>query len=78
MEISLADLGVGKLAIIRRIEGGHGFQRRITSMGMRVGKEVRKVTAQPLGGPVVVEVEGCRTAIGRGMTAKIIVEEVSE
>lgn len=72
--ISLTELGVGKVAIVKRLEGGIGFQRRMASLGIRVGKTIRKITSGPLRGPIVVEVDGARVAIGRGMAAKIFVE----
>jgi Fe2+ transport system protein FeoA len=78
METSLIALGLGKPAEIKRIQGGRGFQRRVESLGIRVGKTVRKIAEQPLRGPVVLELDGCRIALGRGMAAKIIVEEVKE
>lgn len=76
MEVLLADLEVGKKAQISRIEGGRGFRRKIASLGIRVGKTIRKISAQPLRGPVVVEVDRTRIALGRGMAKRISVEEV--
>ena len=42
MEIPLSQLGTGKTGIIKYLDGGMGFQRKITSLGLRIGKEVRK------------------------------------
>lgn len=76
MEILLTDLKVGEKARISRVEGGRGFKRRIASLGIRVGKDVQKISVQPLRGPVVIEVGGTRVALGQGMARKIFVEEV--
>ncbi|MCD6574487.1 FeoA domain-containing protein, partial [Candidatus Aerophobetes bacterium] len=39
------------------------------------GRKVRKIAAQPIGGPIMVEiVGGGRVAIGRGMAAKILLK----
>ena len=75
-EVRLLELGRGKTAVIKQIEGGYGFQRRLTSLGVRVGKTVRKVGSAPLKGPVVVEVDRIKVAIGRGIAIKILIEEL--
>jgi len=72
--ISLIELDTGKVAKVKRLEGGTGFQRRMASLGIRVGKTIRKITSAPLRGPIVVEVDGARVAIGRGMAARVFVE----
>ncbi|UZE92049.1 MAG: ferrous iron transport protein A [Methanosarcinales archaeon] len=72
--ITLTELGIGKVAIVKHLEGGTGFQRRMASLGIRVGKTIRTITSGPLRGPIVVEVDGARVAIGRGMAAKVFVE----
>lgn len=74
MEIPLSLLDDGRPARITRIVGGAGFQRRIASLGFRVGKVVRKRSSMPLRGPIVVEVDGARVAIGRGVAMKIFVK----
>lgn len=72
--IPLSELDTGKVAIVKQVEGGRGFQRRMASLGIRAGKTVRKITSEPLRGPIVVEVDGARVAIGRGMAMKVLVE----
>jgi YegS/Rv2252/BmrU family lipid kinase len=76
METKLLELPIGQAAVIKRIEGGYGFQRRLASLGIRVGQTVRKVGSGPFKGPVVVEVDRARVAIGKGMAMKVIVEEL--
>ncbi|MEW6189686.1 MAG: FeoA family protein [Actinomycetota bacterium] len=78
MEVTLDELEIERPAEIKRIMGGFGFQRRIAALGLRVGKIVRKVASEPLRGPIVVEVDGTRVALGRGMSMKIFVEEIEE
>ena len=56
------------------MEGGFGFQRNMRSRGIREGKIVEVITRQPIGGPIVISIEDRKTAIGRGMAQKIIVE----
>ena len=73
MEKTLSQLKAGESGTVKALEGGHGFQRRLHSLGIRTGKNIRKVSSHPFGGPMVVKVDGMRIAIGRGMTHKIIV-----
>jgi ferrous iron transport protein A len=74
MEIPLTNLKQGQKAKIVRLEGGRGFQRNVRSRGIREGKTLEVVTRHPLGGPIVIEIDGRETALGRGMAKKIIVE----
>ncbi|MCI2424921.1 ferrous iron transport protein A [Candidatus Acetothermia bacterium] len=76
METKLLELGTGKAAVIKRIEGGYSSQRRLTSLGIRVGQTIRKVGSGPFNGPVVVEVDRTKVAIGKGMAMKVLVEEL--
>jgi len=73
---TLVDLSVGRKAQVIELRGGWGMQRHLSSLGIRPGKVLRKITSQPMGGPIMVEVEGARVAIGRGMAARIIIGKV--
>ncbi len=74
--ITLVNLGNGRNAIIRRIEGGPGLKNRLEVMNIREGKKVKKTCSGPLRGPVVIEIDGSKIAIGRGMANKVWVEEI--
>lgn len=74
MELALTALSRGKEGKIVRLEGGHGFQRKLRVMGIREGKLVKVLTVQPFRGPLVIEIEGRRTTLGRGMAQRIWVE----
>ncbi|MDD3421608.1 MAG: FeoA domain-containing protein [Methanocellales archaeon] len=71
--IPLSELDTRKAAIVEHVEGGPGFQRRLALLGIRVGKSVRRIASEPLRGPIIVEVDGARVAIGRGMAMKVFV-----
>ena len=73
MEITLFDLESGKKATIKRLDGGVEFRKKLTSLNIRVGKTIRKITAQPLHGPVVIEIDNTEAAIGMNMAKKIVV-----
>ena len=72
-EKRLSELKTGETGIVKSIEGHHGFQRRLHSLGVRVCKSVTMTSSHPFGGPVVIRVDGMRIVIGRGMASRIIV-----
>jgi Fe2+ transport system protein FeoA len=74
MELPLTRIDPGKGAVITRLEGGHEIQHRLRAMGVKEGKTLRVVTRYPLSGPVVVEIDGRSTTIGRGLAQRILVE----
>jgi len=74
--ITLVELKNGRYGIIQRIEGGHGLKKRLEVMNIREGKKIIKKCSAPLHGPLVIEIEGCKMAIGRGMAKKVWVEEI--
>ncbi len=74
MTIPLGSLKEGQEARIVQLDGGDEFQRKLRTIGIREGKVVKVLTRQPFGGPVVVEIDGRSTTIGRGMARRIIVE----
>jgi len=73
METTLFNLESGKKATITRLEGGVEFRKKLTSLNIRVGKTIRKITTQPLHGPVVIEIDNTEAAIGINMAKKIVV-----
>jgi ferrous iron transport protein A len=59
---------------VRTINGDHGWEKKFESMGIRKGKHIRIIACQPFGGPVVVEINGSKISLGRGIASKIEVE----
>lgn len=72
--ISLVEMLTNKKGKIVRIEGGYGMIRKLDTLGIRPGVEVRKISSQLMRGPVMVEVERSQVGIGFGMARKILVE----
>lgn len=72
----LIELPYNKNARIVRLEGGHGFQRKMRVMGFREGKIIKIITRQPMRGPITIDIEGSQTTLGRGMTKKVFVEVI--
>jgi len=73
MIIALSKLDIWKEAVIKQVESGQEFQMRIASIGLRVGKTVRKTTSGHFNGPIVVEVDRASVAIWRGMAMNVFV-----
>ena len=54
--------------------GGVSFRDRLSSMGIRLGVKVTRVNSGFGKGAVVVRVGRAQTALGHGMSCKVIVE----
>jgi len=67
---TLLALHTGEKARIAEILGGPQLEARLGNMGLRLGKQVTKVGAMPAGGPVTVECDGFRVALGRGIAGR--------
>ncbi|MDM7911709.1 MAG: FeoA family protein [Methanotrichaceae archaeon] len=61
---------------IKSVSGGFSWEKKFESLGIRKGRRMRKIACQPFGGPVVVEVDGSKISLGRGIASKIEVEVV--
>lgn len=56
--------------------GGKGVENKLRQLGLFPGHQVLILRYAPLSGPLMVDVEGRSLAIGRGIAARIEVEEV--
>jgi len=72
--ISLAQMQPGQRGKIVAIGGGYHLARRLDALGIRVGKEVTKVSAQLLRGPVLLRQDNTQVAVGFGMASRVLVE----
>ena len=72
--IPLANMEVSQEGVINALEGGANFHTRLQALNIRVGKKIKKISNAPFRGPVVVEVDNSRVAIGHGMARKVMVE----
>ena len=75
MEQTLLELPIDCMAVIKKIKGGFMLRRRLATLNVRVGKTIKKITAQPFDGPIVLEIDNTKASLGSGMAAKIFVEE---
>lgn len=72
----LLDVQHGSLVRISRLEGGANMRDKLTQHGLYPGDCVRVLRAAPMGGPLLVDVNGREIALGRGVAQKIVVEEL--
>ncbi len=74
--IELTKAPSNQLLEIRSVGGGFGWEKKFESLGIRRGRKLRKIACQPFGGPVVIEVDGSKISLGRGIASKIEVEVI--
>jgi ferrous iron transport protein A len=70
---SITHVREGNLATVMALQGGHTFQERLRSLGVKEGKTLLMVAKHPFAGPLVVEVDGRQITIGRRMAQRILV-----
>ncbi|HLA08455.1 MAG TPA: FeoA family protein [Anaerolineales bacterium] len=74
--ISLLNVPHGEQARLVSVSGR--LRSKLMYYGLHMGDLVRVVRSAPLGGPLLVEVNGREIALGRAVAEKIIVETVCE
>ncbi|MHC1623364.1 MAG: FeoA family protein [Candidatus Methanospirareceae archaeon] len=72
MEKKLSEMDFDEEGTVKEID--EKLKKQVAGMGIRVGKNIRMATKQPIKGPVVVEVDKSLTSLGLGIAEKIIVE----
>lgn len=70
----LAEVPLGRVAIVRGVDGPRAFRRRLMEMGLVPGVDVRVVTVAPLGDPLQIEVRGGQWSLRRAEAAQIRVD----
>jgi len=61
----LKDLKSGEVGRIARIDGGHGMVSRLSALGIRPGRKIRKLSSALMRGPVTIEVDRTQVDICR-------------
>lgn len=75
--IDLVSLEEGLLAEVKKIIGGFKLQARLESLGIYEGVKIKKISKSLLKGPVIIEVKGCKVAIGYGMAKRMLVKKIN-
>ena len=74
MLIDLTQMQPGETGIVKEVQGGHGFVRKLQSMGVRPEKKITKVSSHFWRGPQTVGIDNIQIAVGFGMAKRILVE----
>ena len=73
-QVTLAQMPTGQSGVVVEILGGRIVTNRLSSLGIRPGLRVTKVSSMLMRGPVAVQIGNTQLAIGFGMANRIIVE----
>lgn len=71
---TLETAATGRSLRVSDVRGGREVRSRLATMGLLPGVVLQVVVRGPLGGPVLVEVDGTRLALGRGLASQVLVE----
>ena len=74
--MKLLEVTKGKTVRILDYSGGKGVAQKLRQLGLTPGREVKVLRFAPLGGPIMVDVEGRSVALGRGIAARVQVESI--
>ena len=72
--MTLESVDVRRQVRVILIEGGHGVRSHLNTLGIHIGDWLTVVERAPFRGPVLVDVNGTRVAIGRGIANKVKVD----
>jgi ferrous iron transport protein A len=72
--MTLDSVDIRRQARVILIDGGHGVRSHLNTLGIHIGDWLTVVERAPFRGPVLVEVNGTRVAIGRGIANKVKVD----
>ena len=72
--ISLVQMRSGQKGKIVGINGGVGLAQKLEALGIRTGKEIKKISEQLMRGPVLLQHNNTQAAVGFGMASKVLVE----
>ena len=75
--MNLLDLPKGKTAKIIDYRGGRNVDFKLRQLGLSPGRMVKVLRYAPMGGPLMLEIEGRSVAIGRGIAARVQIEAVN-
>ena len=73
-QTTLARMQTGQSGRVVQVQGGHGLINRLNALGIRPNKRITKVSSMLMRGPVTIQLDNIKIAIGFGMANKIIVE----
>lgn len=72
--VTLRQMQSGQSGKVAQVQGGYGLFNRLNALGIRPNKRITKVSSMLMRGPVTIQLDNTKIAIGFGMANKIIVE----
>ena len=76
--ISLTRMRASQRGKIVEIDGGYGLAYKLEALGIREGKEIKKISEQWMRGPVLLQYGNSQVALGFRMASKVFVEIAGE
>ncbi|MCR4400540.1 MAG: FeoA family protein [Syntrophomonadaceae bacterium] len=73
VQLTLDRVPTGGRAEVLDVRGGWSGHRRLMGLGIRPGAVLEVVSRHPLRGPIVVRLNGCQIALGRGLAHRVLV-----
>ena len=73
--MNLLDAPKEKKFCVLSYKGGKGVSLKLRQLGIMPGRMIKVLRYAPLGGPVMIDVDGRSVAVGRGIAAHILIEE---
>ena len=74
VKVSLTRMNSGSSGKVSEIQGGHGMANRLSAIGIIPGKRITKIGSMLMKGPITIEIDRAKIAIGFGMASGILVE----
>lgn len=72
--MKLLDAPKGEFVRIIGFKGGRSVGFKLRQLGLSPGRKVKILRYAPLGGPVMIDIEGRSVALGRGICERVQVE----
>jgi ferrous iron transport protein A len=74
--MNLLDIPKGKSVRVVDFRGGKAIYYKLIQLGLSPGRVVKVLRYAPMGGPLMLDVEGRSVALGRGIAERVQVEVV--
>jgi len=72
--VPLTMMKAGQRGRIVEIQGGPGMVNRLSSLGVRQGKHITKISSMVMRGPVTIQIGRTQVAMGFGIAGRVILE----
>ena len=74
--MKLLDAPKNTMVLVLDYEGGKGVGFKLRQLGLCPGRKVKILRYAPLGGPVMIDIDGRSVALGRGIASRVKVEVI--